>query len=490
MLNNPSTIKVEQSPSMEQIDSAEILIEEVLEPISEADVTVEIIPEEIAAELEDRTVVDSTQVNSEFTTNLEPEVIDEPLVREVSTIDSASIINDVRQEAIASFGTASSPDLDIDVNALNSLKDTVEARASLTFAPPVSGIFTQAGAEDDLLFGSPNDDFLFAGEGKDIVVGLSGRDLIFGEGGDDFLIGGADNDVVDGGTGNDLIFGDDSRTAPINGGADVIRGGDGLDVVFAGGNNDTVFGDNDDDVIYGEDGNDILSGGNGSDLLNGGEGSDRLFGDSDNDLLDGGDGNDRLNAEDGDDLIIGGMGSDVIFGGRGNDTISGVDATQGNPGFTDVDTLQGGEGRDLFQLGDADNFYYSDIQVFFPNETSGFLSYASIEDFASGEDLIQLNGSAEQYILQSTEDNPVFNENNLPTGTAIIRHGGAILEDDEPTDLPVPVESFNLDSTDESLVIEPSISFEPVDTIELIAIVENVDPSQLSLTDSSQFTFV
>ena len=391
----------------------------------------------------------------------------DPLAQEVTTIDSTSIINDVRQEAIASFGTGSIPDLNIDVNALNGSENTVEARASLILAPPVSGTSTKARAEDDLLFGTPNDDFLFAGEGNDIVVGLSGRDLILGEGGDDFLIGGADNDVVDGGRGNDLIFGDDSRTAPFDGGADVIRGGDGLDVVFAGGNNDTVFGNNDDDVIYGENGNDILNGGNGNDLLSGGDGSDRLFGDSGNDLLDGGDGNDRLNAEDGDDLIIGGMGSDLIFGGRGNDTISGVNATQGNPGFTDVDTLQGGEGRDLFQLGDAENFYYSDIQVFFPSETSGFLSYASIEDFASGEDLIQLNGSAEQYILQSTKDNPIFSENNLPTGTAIIRHGGMILENDES-----------------------SIPFEPVDTIELIAIVENIGASQLSLTDSSQFTFV
>ena len=466
MLNNQSTVEVEQFPSMEQIDSAEILIEEVLEPIPEVDVAAEIVPEEIAAELEDITVVDSTQVNSELTTNLEPEVIVEPSVQE-STIDSTSIINNVRQEAIASFGTGSIPDLDIDVNALNSLQDTVETNASLTFAPPVSGIFTQGGVEDDLLFGSSNNDFLFAGEGNDIVVGLSGRDFISGDGGDDFLIGGADNDVVEGGTGNDLIFGDDSRTAPFDGGVDVIRAGDGLDVVFAGGNNDTVFGDNDNDVIYGENGDDILNGGNGSDLLNGGEGSDRMFGDSGNDLLDGGDGNDRLFGDNGNDLIIGGMGSDAIFGGRGNDTISGVNATQGNPGFTDVDTLQGGKGRDLFQLGDADNFYYSDIQVFFPNETSGFLSYASIEDFVSGEDLIQLNGSAEQYILQSTEDNPIFSENNLPTGTAIIRHGGMILEEDES-----------------------SMPFEPVDTIELIAIVENIDASQLSLSNSGQFTFV
>ena len=81
MLNNASTIEVEQSPSIEQIDSATTLIEEVLEPISEVDATVEIIPEEVAAELEDITVVDPTQVNSELTTNLEPEVIVEPLCK-------------------------------------------------------------------------------------------------------------------------------------------------------------------------------------------------------------------------------------------------------------------------------------------------------------------------------------------------------------------------------------------------------------------------
>ena len=245
-------------------------------------------------------------------------------------------------------------------------------------------------------------------------------------------------------------------------------------------------------MIYGESGNDILNGGNGSDLLEGGNGSDRLFGDSGNDLLNGGNGDDSINAEDGDDVVIGGAGNDGIFGGRGDDTISGVDTSVDNPGFNEIDTLQGGEGSDLFQLGDAERFYYDDGQILSPgNIPTGVGDYGLIEDFALGEDLIQLNGFADQYVLQSTQDDSPFNENNLPSGTAVYRLTNIIVETDEPVDSPVLEESLSLGSTDESLTIkEQPIPVEPNALIELVGVVQNVDPSQLSLSDSSQFTFV
>ena len=486
MLDNSLTLDIEnESISSQQINDAELSIEEALKPIPELDSSIEIAPEEIATDLENATVVNTTQLTDELSSNLEPETVSESIVQEVAALDSSNAIAQIRDRAIDSSGDLSNLSIDTELDSLALLEETA---TSLT--PAVSGIFTQGTADADLLIGTPGDDFFFAAGGDDIVIGLPGNDRIFGEAGNDFLIGGGDDDVVDGGTGDDLIFGDDSRTPASQGGKDVIRGGNGSDVVFAGGNNDTVFGDNDNDVINGESGRDLLNGGDGDDVLDGGNGNDRLFGDSGNDLLNGGSGNDSLNAEDGDDVIIGGNGNDVIFGGRGNDTIAGVATDRSDPGFNEIDTLQGGSGSDLFQLGDADDFYYDDGQILSPgNIPIGLGDYGLIEDFTNGDDLIQLNGSAEQYVLESTQDDSPFNDNNLPVGTAIYRRTPDIIEIDPIIEPPVE-ETLNLGSSSESLTITEPVPIEPNATIELVGVVQDVDPSKLSLSDSSQFTFV
>ena len=474
-----------ESISSQQINDVEFLIEETLKPISELDFEIEIAPEEISTDLENATVVNSKQLTDELSSNLEPETVSESVVQKASAFDSSKAIAQIREQAINSSGDLSSLSIDTELDSLAVFKE-----ATTNSTPVVSGIFTQGTADVDLLIGTPGDDFLFAAGGDDVVIGLPGNDRIFGEAGNDFLIGGTGNDVVDGGTGDDLIFGDDSRTPASEGGKDVIRGGNGLDVVFAGGNNDTVFGDNGNDVINGESGNDILNGGDGDDVLDGGNGNDRLFGDSGDDLLNGGNGDDRLNAEDGDDVIIGGKGNDAIFGGRGDDTIAGVAPNQSDPGFNEIDTLQGGSGSDLFQLGDADDFYYDDGQILSPgNIPIGLGDYGLIEDFTNGDDLIQLNGSAEQYVLESTQDDSPFNDNNLPVGTAIYRLTDPIVEPDPIIELPVE-ETLSLGSTSESLIITEPIPIEPNATIELVGVLQDVDPSKLSLSNSSQFTFV
>ena len=490
MLDNSLNLDTESEQptlSSEQINDAKFSIEETLEPIPELDSSVEIAPEEISTELENATVVDTTPLSAELSSNLESETVSESIVQEASALNSSNAIDNIREQAIDSSGDLSSANIDTELDSLAVLEE--EAATSLT--PVVSEIFTQGTADADLLFGTPGDDFFFAAGGDDIVIALPGDDRIFGEAGNDFLIGGGDDDVVDGGTGDDLIFGDDSRTPASQGGKDVIRGGNGLDVVFAGGNNDTVFGDNDNDVINGESGRDILNGGDGDDVLDGGNGSDRLFGDSGNDLLNGSNGNDRLNAEDGDDVIIGGKGNDAIFGGRGNDTIAGVATDKSNPGLNEIDTLQGGSGSDLFQLGDANDFYYDDGQTVSPgNIPIGLGDYGLIEDFTNGDDLIQLNGFAEQYTLESTQDDSPFGDNDLPVGTAIYRLSDPISVEPDPVIEPPVEEPLSLGSIDESLITTEPIPIEGDATIELVGVVQDVDPSELSLSNFSQFTFV
>ena len=539
MLEN-TVVMEDLTPSAEQIERAEILIEEtleieeVVEAIPEAEVVEETTSETIIEELDEVAVVETVQLTSELAVNIEPEAVPDGIVQSAISIDTAEIIDDVRSEAIANIGDDSDvvPTVDVDVDSLIAVPQpalvaesrVVEPSAEQTIAAAV-GIFDDGTDGNDLLFGTPFDDFLFGGAGDDIVVGLPGNDRIFGEAGSDFLIGGLGNDVVDGGAGNDLIFGEDSRTDPNDGGKDVIRGGDGIDVIFAGGSNDTVFGDNGNDVINGESGRDILNGGDGSDVIDGGDGNDRLFGDSGNDLLDGGSGSDSINAEDGDDVAHGGRGGDTIFGGRGSDTldggrgrdsivggagndsviggngddtISGIDFASGLPGFGEIDTLEGGRGADLFELGDANDFFYDDGQdIAVDSIPTGINDYGLIEDFEIDNDLIQLNGSSDQYILLEARD--FFNTSQLPDGTSIYRLTPAAFASPLREPSGRPAESFPLSELDgielggiintNGLIVDPNPA-SAESFIELVGVVKDIDPSQLSLDNSSQFTFV
>ena len=67
------------------------------------------------------------------------------------------------------------------------------------------------------------------------------------------------------------------------------------------------------------------------------------------------------------------------------------------PGLGEVDTLTGGKAPDTFVLGDVKNVYYDDHNP----STQGLNDYALITDF-SNEDIIQLNGKANKYLLDET----------------------------------------------------------------------------------------
>ena len=234
--------------------------------------------------------------------------------------------------------------------------------------------------------------------------------------------------------GNDTIRG--------YGGDDFITGNEGSDRLFGGSGIDNIFGDSGNDRLFGESGRDILEGGEGHDWLNGGRGDDQLFGQSGIDTLEGSEGHDRL---------LCGAGSDRLFGGFDNDTLAGVSIISGNPGLGEIDTLRGGGGNDVFELGSANNYYYNDTS---PNNSENFGTndYALIEDFMSG-DLIQLNGSPDQYEIRSTQFVNIP-DSTLPSAAIFRREVGL----------------FSLD---------------------LVGVVQlSDDTSALNLNDSSQFTYV
>ena len=261
------------------------------------------------------------------------------------------------------------------------------------------------------------------------IVGSFGSE-ISGDDGDNELIGDDRINIIVGNGGNDTIFGSSSTTAIDGGDGDDLINGNGGFFIGGGAGNDTIFSAGTSLGIIGGDGNDVINGSDDGELF---------FGDA---------GNDRLEGNGGDDRLSGGVGNDLIIGGSGNDIIAGVniESVSSEPG--EIDTLVGGAGSDLFWLGDAEDYLYDDgVQSGFPDFGTG--DYALITDFTS-EDVIQLNGSANQYITVATG----FINPQIPGGTGIFRNEGGFLSSD------------------------------------LVGVVEGIDPSQLSLSDTTQFTYV
>ena len=226
----------------------------------------------------------------------------------------------------------------------------------------------------------------------DIVYAGSGNDNLSGKGGDDVLRGEAGNDVISGGAGGDQLLGE--------AGNDTLQGGDDNDILYGGSGNDVLYGNSGNDVLYGMAGNDTLWGGSEEDFLFGGAGDDVLHAGDGADvprpgffeLLDGGTGNDLLYGAAGTDRLIGGFGNDVLTGGDGDDTLNGYGTNVNDD--SQFDTLIGGVGADKFILGDEQNVFYV--------ETGN--GYATIQDWDSTSDKIQVHGSESQYILDQTRN--------------------------------------------------------------------------------------
>ncbi len=123
----------------------------------------------------------------------------------------------------------------------------------------------------------------------------------------------------------------------------------------------------------------------------------------------------------GDDLLLGNGGvqgapsidfpsNDTLIGGAGNDTLDGVlDTVTGlSSGKDEVDILIGGGGNNTFVLG-SNKIYYNDGDLF----SSGLRDYALIQDFQKNQDIIQLAGKPNDYVLGAS---PVHNCRGSGTG--------------------------------------------------------------------------
>ncbi|MFB2808016.1 hypothetical protein, partial [Microcystis sp. BLCC-F209] len=99
--------------------------------------------------------------------------------------------------------------------------------------------------------------------------------------------------------------------------------------------------------------------------------------------------------------ITGTNANDTITTGGGNDIITGVNPNSSTPGKGEIDSLTGGAGSDRFILGDATWIGYDDGNT----TNAGTSDYATIADFSTTDDTIQLRGASSDYLLTVSGSN-------------------------------------------------------------------------------------
>ena len=198
-----------------------------------------------------------------------------------------------------------------------------------------------------MVIGTPGNDTLHSGGGRDSLVGLAGNDQLRGRAGNDTLLGGA---------GRDFLAGDDTE---LNAGNDILRGGGSNDEIHGGFGVDNADGNGGFDILFEQIegsvstyiGNTLVVDGVGTPARHfeaanleaegsgpvsidtsgyGGEVS--LIGTAAADVLISGNGDDLLNGAGGDDTLMGGAGDDLFSTGRGG-----------------IVSLGGGNGTDHFR---------------------------------------------------------------------------------------------------------------------------------------------
>ena len=121
----------------------------------------------------------------------------------------------------------------------------------------VSGAGAIVGTEgDDVICGSPGNDFIDAQGGNDVIYAGAGDDSISAGAGNDIVFGGFGVDRIAGGDGDDILFGDQ--------GTDFISAGPGNDIASGSEDNDQIVGDDGTDECYGEARQLCESGGTGA----------------------------------------------------------------------------------------------------------------------------------------------------------------------------------------------------------------------------------
>lgn len=265
---------------------------------------------------------------------------------------------------------------------------------------------------NNVIFGTPFNDYIPTTFLNDIVIALGGNDRILGSFGNDIFVGGEGKDIADySKLGQAITLG---AAGVINKGSfgtdqiyeiETIIGAKGKTNVIDGTNKSTTTSLNvnlakQSLIVNGVPGNGTLKF-QVQNFVNviGTSQSDTIVGDNNNNVLDGRAGNDTIFGLAGNDTVIGGAGNDVIAGGsKGNIFISrfsdGNDIVQGGSGN---DTLIGGTGNDLLDGGSGfDSADYSNLGQAITLEAAGVVNkgFAGTDQILEIEKIIGAKGRA------------------------------------------------------------------------------------------------
>lgn len=243
---------------------------------------------------------------------------------------------------------------------------------------------------------------LYGGVDRDFLIGQSAGNYLFGNKDEDTLLGGIQGgDFLYGGQGDDLLGfvgtnGQSNLTGVavsgavggVNQGNNYVSGDLGRDSIVGINTGDTLLGGDDNDSIIGVGSLNFLDGGSGNDTvkiqnpvatqqfstnlaivgvsqttLKGGFGDDSLyggvgrFGEGQN-YFEGGDGNDTIRSFALQDVLYGGDGNDLIV--TANPNVLTIQGSTTQPGFAGESTLYGGGGNDTLLAGFSTDFLYGE----------------------------------------------------------------------------------------------------------------------------------
>ena len=287
---------------------------------------------------------------------------------------------------------------------------------------------------------STRDDFIYSGNGADVVLGGDGNDYLNASTKDDVSTAGEDmvRDIVFGDSGI-ATFATGSGTSvliraegiePATGGQDTIYAENGDNVIIAGRSEDTVFTGTDNDIILGDHGSVDYSAGlviNSTDAVAGSGGIDTILDTAGDNLILGGTAGDFITTGADDDIILGDHGI-VTYDGSGN--LSAITSTE----FTDggVDTITDADGNDIVIAGLGDDTVDVSEGANIVIGDNGFVQYNGADgdpltldvvqtiapEFGGGDDTIT-SGSGND-VLIGGDDDTLFGDK----GDTIITIGG------------------------------------------------------------------
>ena len=311
------------------------------------------------------------------------------------------------------------------------------ADGTLWTADTIRDVLLAGSDAADTIIGYRRDDVITGKEGDDTIAARGGSDLISGGAGNDTIYAGTGNDTIDAGGGNDYIDGSTgsyseggySDSVPADSDTYLFGYGSGHDTIYdyewRGESTDTIRfaeGVTVDHLSFARMTDDLrITLGDGADTITVknwfayGSGYFRIerleFGDGTvldpayleaHLTIDGTAGDDRLigspsgesvRGHDGADVLLGGYGNDTLDGGEGSDRISGEQGNDTLIGAGGDDWLEGGEGNDTYRFG------------------RGYGHDTAYERFDG------------YYYAQPSTDVVVFDDDILPSGVTVRRHG-------------------------------------------------------------------